>query len=433
MEKRMDEEHRSRLRKERRERLKAQLQKPWVAYTFALCSAVVLFMLLSHVDVIYGGVRWVFSILSPVIIGIVLAYILNPLVNFFELRVLKKIRKKEPKHLFSVILAIVSALVVVAGLIVLLVPSVTKSISNMVGSISSYSKNLDRYLANVTAFMERWGLDTSRLSDTIEGWFSKAANYMVENAGKGLSTAVSVGNSLINFGIGFVIMIYFLIGKESLLRGISSLRHAYLSAENYERNTAFLERCHKIFVRFISLNILDAVIIGVLNAIFMLILRMPYNPFISMLVGVTNLIPTFGPIIGVVLGGLILLLNGHPWLTLIFVGFSIILQTFDSYILKPKLYGEGFGVPGVWILIAIVLFGKMFGTLGMLLAVPLAAILTIVYHEFVLAKMQKNRAARDIKEMERMNAMEEEDKAAEEKAVAEEEASGKEEKTDSEK
>lgn len=381
-------------RDKRREKVREALKRPWLAYTIATCSAVVLFILLSNFGALTQFLRSIYNLFSPIIIGIILAYILNPLVNLFERHVLKKMKKEKLKHTLSVLIALLLFLVAVAGLMVLLIPSVIESARNMYQNYESYRGNLDRYLNNITKFLAKLQIDTSRFSDTIEGWLGKVGEIIMKNMDKVLSTSKSVGSGFLNFLLGFVLMIYFLLGRESLLAGLQRFRRAILTKEQYESHTTFFSRCNKIFVRFISLDLLDGIIIGVANAIFMLIMRMPYVPFISMIVGVTNLIPTFGPIVGVIIAALILLLNGHPWLALIFIAFSIVLQTIDSYVIKPKMFGDGFGIQGIWIVIAILVFGKMFGMTGMLLAVPLAAIISIIYHEYMLNRMEERQKER---------------------------------------
>ena len=381
-------------RDRRREKVREALKRPWLAYTIATCSAVVLFILLSNFGALTKFLRSIYNLFSPIIIGLILAYILNPLVNVFERHVLKRMKKVKLKHTLSVLIALLLFLIAVGGLMVLLIPSVIDSARNMYQSFSSYRGNLERYLNNINNFLAKLQIDTSRFSDTIEGWLGKAGEMIMKNMDKVLSTSVSVGSGFLNFLLGFVLMIYFLLGRESLLAGLERFRRAMLTKEQYDSHTSFFSRCNKIFVRFISLDLLDAIIIGVANAIFMLIMRMPYVPFISMVVGVTNLIPTFGPIVGAIISALILLLNGHPWLALIFIAFSIILQTIDSYVIKPKMFGDGFGIQGIWIVIAILIFGKMFGMTGMLLAVPLAAIISIIYHEYMLTQMEERKKER---------------------------------------
>ena len=383
--------------KRRREKLRETLKRPWLYYTIATCSAVLLYVLLMHFNGILQVFRYFFNLFTPVIIGLILAYILNPLVNLFKKYVLKKMKREGLKHTFSVLLAVLSFVVAVVGLLILLVPSVIESVRNMYQNFSSYRGNLERYLDNIANVMARMRIDTSRFSNSIEGWFGKFGEMVMNNMDKVLSTSVTVGNGFLNFLIGFVLMIYFLLGRESLLSGVRRLRRAVLTTEKYETHTAFFYRCHRIFIRFIGLNFVDGLIIGVANAIFMLIMRMPLVPFISMLIGVTNLVPTFGPIVGTIAAALLLLLNGHPYMALIFIAFSIVLQTIDSYVIKPKMYGDGFGIQGIWILIAILIFGKLWGLAGMLLAVPLAAIISIVYQEYVLKRAEERHHRKEEK------------------------------------
>ena len=390
----MDRKDKKRIRRERMGRL---LEKPWAAYTAALCIAVLFYMLLSHLGFLVDGIKNIFSILSPVIIGVVMAYILNPLVNVNEKYVLKKIKKDTRRHMAAVVLAVVSFLVVFVVLIILLVPSVGDSVANIAANAKDYEVTLQKYLDNGETFLAKIGLDASVLNEKLEEWISSATEYVVNNLDVIFSTTVSVGSGVVNFFIGFIMMIYILISKDALINGINRFRRAWMSEETCEKHNEFLNRSNKIFIRFIVLDILDAAIIGVLNAIFMLIAKMPYVAFISVAIAVTNLVPTFGPIVGGAVCALILLLTGHPWMMLAFVIFSIVLQTADSYIIKPKLYGEGFGISGLAILIAIIVFGSLFGVIGMLVAVPLAAIITIVYHEYVLVTMEEKRDERALK------------------------------------
>ena len=202
-----------------------------------------------------------------------------------------------------------------------------------------------------------------------------------------------MGSALFNIGIGFILAVYFMMGKSGILGAIDKLRRAAHTEEIYERNTVFLSRCHKILIRYIGCNILDAVIIGLINAVFMIVTGMPYVPLISLVVGVTNLLPTFGPIIGGAIGAFILVLI-DPMHALIFIIFTMVLQTFDGYILKPKLFGESLGVSAVVILVTIILGGKIFGVIGILLAIPFAAIMTFLYDEAILPGLEKRKKQR---------------------------------------
>ena len=209
-----------------------------------------------------------------------------------------------------------------------------------------------------------------------------------------LVTYYPTGSGITSIGRMFITPAYnFMMGKSGILGAIDKLRRAAHTEEIYERNTVFLSRCHKILIRYIGCNILDAVIIGLINAVFMIVTGMPYVPLISLVVGVTNLLPTFGPIIGGVIGGFILVLI-KPMYAIMFIAFTMILQTFDGYILKPKLFGESLGVSAVVILVTIILGGKIFGVIGILLAIPFAAIMTFLYDEAILPGLEKRKKQR---------------------------------------
>ena len=145
----------------------------------------------------------------------------------------------------------------------------------------------------------------------------------------------------------------------------------------------FVLRCDTILVSYITQSVMDALIIGSVNAIFMAICKMPYIGLISVVVGVTNLIPNLGPAIGAVIGAFILLLAG-PGNTVSFLVFCLLLQSVDAYILKPKLFSNALGVSGVSILISTIVFGNMFGILGVVIAIPVAAILNFAYHDYFI-------------------------------------------------
>jgi predicted PurR-regulated permease PerM len=164
--------------------------------------------------------------------------------------------------------------------------------------------------------------------------------------------------------------------------------HALLSERSYNDSGDFWGRCNSILIRYIGCDILDGLIVGAANFIFMLITGMPYNLLLSVVVGVTNLAPTFGPILGGVIGAFVLVLV-NPWYALWFIIFTIILQTMDGYVIKPKLFGDSLGVSAVWILVSIIVGGRMFGVWGIMLAIPFAAIFDYVYRDMILKRLNK--------------------------------------------
>jgi predicted PurR-regulated permease PerM len=217
---------------------------------------------------------------------------------------------------------------------------------------------------------------------------------MPKNLDAILDTTVSFGKSIASWVIGATFAIYFLIDKDRLKNAGSTLLRSFVLDRTYRNYVVFWERSNQILIRYIVYDVLDGLIIGVTNWFFMAVADMPYGLLISVVVGVTNLAPTFGPIVGGAIGAFILVLI-NPWYALTFLIFTIVLQTVDGYILKPKLFASTLGVSGVWILICIVVGGRMFGVGGILLAIPFAAIMDYIYKESILVSLAERKARRE--------------------------------------
>ena len=233
-----------------------------------------------------------------------------------------------------------------------------------------------------------------QLIDSSGGLVSKLQEYFFQNANDILTASVATGRTVAKYVIAFILSIYLLSAKSSLKAGTLRLMHGFIPEDRLEKILHFLARCDRILIRYIIFSILDAVIVGTANAIFMTIAGMQYAGLISLIVGVTNLIPTFGPIIGCVIGAFILLLV-KPLHALIFIIFTLILQMIDPYFIKPRLFGNSLGVSGLLILISVVVFGNMFGLVGILLAIPFAAIIDFVYREAFLPYLDNRTASAD--------------------------------------
>ena len=169
---------------------------------------------------------------------------------------------------------------------------------------------------------------------------------------------------------------------------------AALSEARLEKIKVFLNRCHLILNRYIVYNLLDCLLVGIINALFMTVLGLPYIGLVSFVIAVSNLIPTFGPIVGAVIGAFILFLV-KPWYALAFLIFTVVLQTLDAYFIKPKLIGDSLGISGLWLLIGVIVGGRMFGIVGILLAIPAIAIIDFTYRDYFLPWLENRRRARE--------------------------------------
>ena len=358
-----------------------------------------LYVLLTHLSGIGNFFSAFKDVLSPVFCGAVMAYLMNPLCNSFERKLFGKVKKDKLRHSLAVITTVVLVMIAIVLLFIALVPSLVKSVSVLFSNVPSYLENLESNIDKVSVNLEKFGLDMDQIESTIEKSLSDLFKVVPENIGTILSTSVSVGSSLFNLVIGFILAIYFLSGKEGFRSGFRRLRHAFMTDKAYQTHTVFWKKCHEILIRYIGFDVLDGIIVGIINALFMVIARMPYVSLISVVVGVSNLIPTFGPVIGAVIGAFILVLV-DPMQALIFLIFTMVLQLIDGYILKPKMFGGSLGVPAAWILISIVVGGKIFGIPGIVLGIPFAAIISFVYEELVMPLLLKRKAKREMQETE---------------------------------
>lgn len=374
------------------------LEKRWVANLVAVCGGVLLYMLLDNFGIISEKVAAIFRMLSPIIVGLVMAYLIDPIAKFFDQKVFRMMKNESRRWGLSVILAIIFVMILIILFIISLVPSLIDSFNLLVANLENYAANIDGVIAKINdlGIPLNLKLNLVDIIEYIEDTTDDLLNYIVKNMNVILKTSQNIGVSLFNGVVGFIFGIYFLLGKKNLLAGGNELRQATMKEQTFQKHNEFWNRCHEIFIRYIGYNLLDGMIVGVVNGIVMLILQMPYVTLISVVVGVTNLLPTFGPIIGAVIGAFILVLN-RPVYALWFLILTIVLQTIDGYVLKPKMFGGSMGIPPVWTLIAIIIGGKLFGVMGIFLAIPVAAVISFLYKERFLPWL-KNRKQTSEKE-----------------------------------
>ncbi len=377
-----------------RDKLKNQ---KWYNNAVAIVIGVVAYVILTKLNVISGTFMHVAGYFKPIILGCAMAYMVNPLAGFLKKGVFSGIKRENVKWPLSVFLAMCIVLVVLACLLLMLIPQLIQSVMLLISNMDMYLTELEKLVQDV----DFWGIDIGNQLEKLMA----SSESIVENSTKILSSSLrsiasasaDIGKNLFNMMIALILSIYLLMSKDNIRSGSKRLLRALLPQKWYDIVVNFMSRCNHILVRYIVFSMLDAVIVGGATACFMAMCKMQYVGLIAVVCGVTNLIPSFGPIIGAVIGGFILLLV-NPWHALIFIGFTLILQTIDGYVIKPKLFGDSLGVSGLLILISIVLFGNIFGVIGILLAIPLAAIIDFVYEEGILPLLEARRAELDEEE-----------------------------------
>lgn len=370
-------------------------KKKWFSYTIATCSAVVLYMILSNFSSIFDGINSFFGFLRPVILGMVIAYIFNPIAVMLEKGIFKKIKKESRRWKLSVAFTIFFIVLAVVLLFVALVPQLIDSVSKLISSIGEYVDPSNNFLKDLESnkIVQLLGINLSVLESFEKNVLGMIGSYFSDNMLNFVSGSLNAGKGMFDLVLAFIFAIYFLLDNRRLIKGISKFLSLVMNEKTYRRTCDVTDRCNTILIRYISFDIIDGIIVGFANLIYMLIAGQPYSVLISVIVGVTNLAPTFGPIVGGAIGAFILVLE-NPWYALWFIIFTIILQTVDGYILKPRLFGESLGVSPLMILVAIVLGGRKFGVVGIVLAIPIAAIIDFIWKDYVIKKLEEKRSQR---------------------------------------
>lgn len=366
-----------------KERLK---NKKWYPYAVAACIAVTLYVILNNLGSITAGLGTFFGYFRAVVIGVVLAYIMNPMAVMLNNRFFPKMKNKKLAWNLSIGLTVIFLLLVISFILYILIPQLVDSFSALVNNMDSYVESFQKLLAE-------WNLEdklniTGILSSS-EALLQGIQTFFGDNINNVVNASAAAGKSIFSWVIAMILSVYLLSSKDNIKTDLLKIFRRFTPEKKYEDVMSFLTRCDDILVKYIVSDLLDAVIIGVANAILMACFGMQYVGLISIVMAVTNLIPTIGPVIGGAIGAFILLLI-RPSHALIFIIFTFVLQFIDSYVIKPKLFGNSLGVSGLLILISIIVFGNMFGIVGVLLAIPLAAILDFAYRD-VLKPIIENK------------------------------------------
>ena len=367
--------------------MKKLQSKSWYPYAVALCIGVVLYVVLMHLPDVVGGLKTFGRFFNTVVIGCIVAYLMNPLAMLYERKLFRNLKKGSWG--VSVILAFATFIAAIAGLLLILVPQ-------LVNSITTFMNNAPGYQQYLHSLLERLGATSFiYVPESADEIADQAIDFLKAYGGNIAAFMTGLAKGLVNIVIGAVLAIYLLAAKATLKKDAKEFLSALLTDEKLDSTLFFIKRCNFILNRYLVFSLLDALIVGAITAIFMLVLRMPYVGLISVIAAVTNLIPTFGPVIGAVIGGFFLLLV-NPVYAVLFIAITLVLQVADGYIIKPKLFGNTLGVSGLLILLAIVTMGKAFGIGGILLAIPVAAICDFTYREGLLPYLQRRKERKQL-------------------------------------
>ena len=407
-------------------------------YALIVIALAVLFVVfVFRFDSFSKGFSWIGEVAAPIICGVVIAYIISPLTSWIERTFFKKLindpppeknlvmqklseskvgstvvvrslekhstpmekkrrRRRTAARALSVTISYVLVLAIVAGILIAVMPSVAGSIVDLADQMPGYIKKLD-------AFLQEFFANNPEVAGLISDSFTelgsvvKKISQIVEPMTSDIVSSVSSGviklaagllTGVKNVVIGLIIGIYLLFSKERLLAQCKKIMFAFLKNSVCQRVFYVASKSNQIFKSYVVSNLIDALIIFAAMAIGMLALGMPYPMLLAVVCGVTNLIPFFGPFIGAIPCGVLILLV-DPVKVIWFGLFVLVLQQLDGNVIKPHLFGESMGLPAIWVLVSITIGGGLFGIPGMLLGVPVFAVLYLLFAEFVSSKLKK--------------------------------------------
>ena len=346
-----------------------------------------------------------FSILAPILYGMGMAYLLAPIVNFLERNILRlrdALEKKRGKSFCihkgwlraaSIFLTWAAMLVLLYLLFNMLVPELVDSVTTLVNNLESYYKTTYDWVSGLLS-------DNPKLTELAGSFYNEASQWLTTKLLPGLQTAVTnftgslvtgVWSILVfakNFLIGIIVSVYLLAAKEKSAARCCKLLYGVLPEDKAAFTVRGFRRVDYIFSGFVRGKLLDSLIIGILCFIGCSILKMPYTPLVSVIVGVTNVIPFFGPFLGAIPCALLILLVS-PLKCLYFVIFIFLLQQLDGNVIGPKILGDSTGISSIWVIVAILIGGGFGGVLGMFLGVPIFACLQVLVRWLLNTRLKK--------------------------------------------
>ena len=399
-----------------------------VTSVLVVASAILMVFFLINLNDVVLFIDKLISILAPIIVGAVLAFLVAPIYNQAQDmtdRLLKCTPNSATKRSWigktiGTVASILFVGTVIVSLCYLIIPQIYISIVSIIENMSVYVQNIRDWLevvfennpelenevlaiyAEITTQMQNWAAANLIPSlENLEG---------IQNLGKvvgGVSSGVmGLVNLAKNFLIGLIVMIYLLNIKRTLAGQGKRMIYAFLPLRVANETVEEFRFIHRVFSGFIIGKIIDSLIIGILCFVLMKIIHLPFELLISVIVGVTNIIPFFGPFIGAIPSALLVFLIS-PMQCLYFVGLILVLQQFDGNILGPKILGDSTGLSSFWVLFSILLFGGLFGFFGMIIAVPMTAVIFDLFAKLEYHRLRKKHLSPDPREYEDLKCIDE--------------------------
>jgi len=341
---------------------------------------------LFHISSILSFLSYLLNIISPLFIGLGIAFVLNLLVKFFEQKVFisKKTHTTKISRPMSILLSITVILLIITVLVFLLYPQIKSSVSLFTTNAPTYINTL---YEKINSFLTDFPTAKNAFSSNWNTLLLNSATFLTNLISSIFTITINVTSGIVTVFISIIFSIYLLSGKENLIYSLKKCLYAFLSESKARKIISIGSLINDTFSKFVSGQLIEAFILGSLCFIGMLIFRFDYAILISTIIGITALIPIFGAFIGAGIGAFILLLIS-PLSSFCFLVFIIILQQIEGNIIYPKVVGTSLGLSGFWVLIAITIFGGLYGIPGILLGIPLFSVFSTLFTTLVDKKLR---------------------------------------------
>lgn len=364
----------------------------WLYWFSLAITVIIVYKLLDNFTAIGVFITNLAGILMPFLMGILIAYILYIPCKRIEgcyIKAKSRFLKKHSRGL-SILTIYLMVILILFILVNVILPPIIESIKDLVGQLPEYYKGISNTLNNLPEDSFWVKINAKEIINNISK-IDFAKYLSMENITGYIKGVISLASGVFDVFVTIVISIYVLRDREKILNALKKATSSMFKEETYETISGYFEKTNKIFFNFISGQLIDAIIVGIVITIAMLIMKIEYATLLGFLIGLFNLIPFFGAIVAVVISAFITICTGGlgqaVWMTVVIV----ILQQIDANIINPKIIGDKLEMSPILIIFSVTVAGAYFGVLGMFLAVPIVAMLKLIINDYLDYKKEKNK------------------------------------------
>lgn len=357
-------------------------------YTFLVIAASMLFgAFVLRLDNVWDFLQSIVKYLIPFVYGFGLAFILSPLLRMSEKLIGSGITSGKLRRNIALLITYLFALLLLVIFFVVVIPTLAESVTALAKNIAYYSTQVDTMVSQIIAIIPIDNIPKEVVS-SIDQMVNSVTQFVVNTLLHAVTLTSRVTAGAIDVVMGVIISIYMLANKERLIAQCKKILHAALPERSVQALINVAHDSNIKFSGFLIGKIIDSIIIGLMCAAGMWIFKMPFITLVSLIIGVTNIVPYFGPFIGAIPGFILVFIGGGFWQAVGFAVFVLVLQQFDGNVLGPAILGQSTGLDAMWVIFAILLFGGLYGFVGMVIGVPLLSVLFGIIGDLINTRLR---------------------------------------------